>query len=279
MKIFKVLIWVLIMTPNTLYAQKMKCLTYNIRYDNPKDGENRWDLRKEKLAQQILFYEPEVFGVQEALNHQVQFLEKSCVAYDYVGVGRDDGKEQGEYAALFYKKDQFRLLKSGHFWLSETPDVPSKAWDAALPRICTYALLEFKNSSKRIWVFNTHFDHRGVQARVHSARLIIQQIQTLTENNEPVILMGDFNVLPEDEPVKEITAQLGDTFELVTKVSFGPVGTFNGFQTEHALDRRIDYIFVSKKNVLVEKYAVLSEIIDQKFLSDHLPVYTELTLK
>ena len=279
MKILRITIWVFIITTNTLYAQKMKCLTYNIRYDNPKDGENRWELRKEHLSKQILFYEPEVFGVQEALNHQVQFLEKSCVAYDYVGVGRDDGKAQGEYAAIFYKKDQFNLLKSGHFWLSETPNVPSKAWDAALPRICTYVLLEYKNSSKQIWVFNTHFDHRGVQARVHSAHLITKQIQNLNQNNAPVILMGDFNLLPDSEPVKVITNRLKDSFEIVKQVKFGPIGTFNSFQIDYPLDKRIDYIFVSGDNVIVEKYAVLSGIIDQKFLSDHLPVYTELELR
>ena len=279
MKLFKVSIWVLIMTTNILYAQKINILTYNIRYDNPKDGKNRWELRKENLVQQILFYEPTVLGVQEALNHQVKFLEKSCTAYDYVGVGRDDGKEKGEYAALFYKRNHLNLLKSGHFWLSETPNIPSKSWDAALPRICTYALFEHKESNKRFWVFNTHFDHRGVQARVYSAQLIIKKIQSLNENNDPVVLMGDFNLLPDSEPVKVIKNKLKDSFEIVKQVKFGPIGTFNGFQIDHPLDRRIDYIFVSEDNVIVEKYAVLSEIIDQKFLSDHLPVYTELDLK
>ena len=257
----------------------MKCLTYNIRYDNPNDGENRWELRKEHLGKQILFYEPEIFGIQEGLKHQVDFLKKFCTAYEYVGVGRDDGKEDGEYAALFYKTTQFTLLESGNFWLSKTPNMPSKSWDAALPRVCTYALLEFKGSAKKIWVFNTHFDHQGEQARIQASRLILQKIKQLNPKAYPVILMGDFNAKPDDEPIKALTKTLGDSFEMGGALKFGPLGTFNGFQIDYSLGHRIDYIFLTKDAFVLRKYAVLSEVINHKFLSDHFPVFLELDLK
>ena len=156
------------------YAQNMTFLTYNIRYGLANDGENRWDIRKDGLAKQIQFYEPDVFGVQEALGFQVAYLDSILEQYDYYGVGRDDGKEEGEYSAIFYKRDRFTILKKSTFWLSETPDKVSVGWDAALPRICTVLLVKEKISGQTLWIMNTHFDHKGEKARENSVRLIIQ---------------------------------------------------------------------------------------------------------
>ncbi|MEM8889234.1 MAG: endonuclease/exonuclease/phosphatase family protein, partial [Bacteroidota bacterium] len=140
-------------------------MTYNLRYDNPNDGENRWDLRKEFLRDQLKFFEPDVMGIQEGLKHQLDYLDGELSAYSYIGVGRDDGKEKGEYTAIFYKADKLSLIRQSTFWLSESPDEISVGWDAALERICTYALFEEKAGGAKFYVFNTHFDHRGEKAR------------------------------------------------------------------------------------------------------------------
>ncbi|RYD45905.1 MAG: endonuclease/exonuclease/phosphatase family protein, partial [Verrucomicrobiaceae bacterium] len=169
--------------------------TYNIRYDNPGDVEkgNSWQQRAPVIAGLIRFHEFDVLGTQEAFHHQLLDLQKLLPDYAYVGCGRDDGKEAGEHAAIFYRKDKFTLLDSGTFWLSQTPEKPGKGWDADLPRICTWAKLRKNGDGKVLFAFNTHFDHRGVQARLESARLIVARIREIAKD-EPVILTGDFNV-------------------------------------------------------------------------------------
>ena len=158
-------------------------MTYNIRFDNPDDGDNRWDKRKEFLADQIRSQEPDVLGIQEGLLHQVAFLAESLPDYEYVGVGRDDGKKKGE----FYNSRKLRLTDSGTFWLSETPSKVSVGWDAALPRICTWARFLPAAGGKSLVVFNTHFDHKGAKARYESARLILRKIAEITGGDEPFV--------------------------------------------------------------------------------------------
>jgi len=233
-------------------------------------------LRKYGLAKQIQFYEPDVFGVQEALDFQVAFLESILVEYDYYGVGRDDGKEKGEYSAIFYKRDKFTALKKATFWLSETPEKVSVGWDAALPRICTVLFLEEKDSQQHFWVMNTHFDHKGEKARENSVRLITQKIQDFNTDNSPLILMGDFNLEPDSEAISYLSEQLNDSKLHSTGVVFGPEGTFNGFDHQDPLLKRIDYIFTDNQKVEVLRYAVLTDSKDLKYYSDHLPVYVEL---
>ena len=249
-------------------------MTYNIRYDSPNDGENRWIYRNQFLACQIMFHEPDIFGIQEGMHHQVQFLDSALVNYNYVGVGRDDGKTKGEYSALFYRPSVYKLVNQETFWLSETPNKISVGWDAALERICTYALLRHRETGRFIWVFNTHFDHRGEQARQESANLIIEKIKEVNNNAYPVILMGDFNLEPDHPSVHFIEKYLNDSRK-ASKICFGPKGTFNGFNFCEPVTRRIDYIFVSKE-ISVSKYAVLSDSWDMKYPSDHLPVFVEL---
>ena len=263
------------------YGQEIRLMTYNIRYDNPNDGENAWPVRRDVLVSQIRFYEPDVLGIQEGLEHQVQYMDEHLSAYKYAGVGRADLKEKGagEFSAVFYNTHKFKLLKSGTFWLSETPEKPSRGWDASLNRICTYVLLENKTSEIRFWVFNTHFDHRGKEAREKSAELIVKKIGQINAERLPVFLMGDFNLAPGEAPVKYISTQLNDSHATSLQPPFGPEGTYNGFDVCKNSRRRIDYIFTGKEKVTVKKYAVLANVRDLKYPSDHFPVLVVAELK
>ena len=259
--------------------QSITAITYNIRYDNPGDGEDAWPKRRDMLAAQLRFYQPDIFGIQEGLERQVIYLSEQLPDYQRVGAGRDDGKTAGEYSALYFRSDRFRLLESGTFWLSTTPDTVSKGWDAALPRICTWAHLHDSISGKNIWAFNTHFDHIGKVARAESARLIAAQIAKRNIKNEPVIVMGDLNAEPEEEPIQVLKNSFSESFAASKIPPFGPSGTFNGFKFHEPVVRRIDYIFTSKNHWTVEQTAVLSDSKNCHYPSDHLPVLARLLVK
>ncbi len=260
----------------TLSAQSLKLMTYNIRLDLASDNENAWPNRKEYLCSQITFYEPDVFGIQEALPHQVTDIASLLPKYSHVGIGRD-GEGKGESSNIFFKKDRFEVLQESTFWLSETPDKISKGWDAALNRVCTYALFKDNKTKQTFWVFNTHLDHIGELARTNSIILILEKINTLNTKNYPVFLIGDFNSEPIEERIITLKSQMNDSREISEEKPFGSSGTFNAFKHNEAVTKRIDYIFLSKGNkVRVRKYAVLSDSKDLKYPSDHLPVYAEL---
>lgn len=258
------------------HGQSLRCLTYNIRYDNPGDGDDAWPKRREFLAAQIRFHAPDVFGIQEGLLRQVNYLKETLPEFAMVGVGRDDGKEAGEFAALFYRPSRFKLLDSGTFWLSDTPEKPSKGWDAALERICTWALLLDKRSHKKVWVFNTHYDHIGQLARKASSELILKQIAAKNTKNDAVVVMGDLNSEPADAPMTTFNTQLLDTKAASLIPAFGPSGTFNAFEFQKPVTRRIDYIFIGKGKFKVKQFAVLSDSKDCHYPSDHLPVLAVL---
>ncbi len=260
-------------------GQKLGLMTYNIKLDYPKDGENSWDQRKDWMIGQINFYAPDIFGVQEAMPNQMKYLDSIMADYDYVGVGRDDGMDKGEYSAIFYNSKKFEIKESSTFWLSQTPEKVSMGWDAANHRVCTYALFEDTVNKEQFWIFNTHFDHVGVEARANSTQLILKKIEEITSGELAVILMGDFNLEPENENIRLIKTILEDSKEVSTTAPFGPSGTFNNFEFDKPVTRRIDYIFVSKNNIVVSKYAVLSDCRNLKYPSDHLPVYVEIKLK
>ena len=195
--------------------------------------------------------------------------------YYYVGVGRDDGKTKGEYSAIFYKKDELRLVEESTFWLSDTPEKVSVGWDAALPRICTYALFEHQESKRQYWHFNTHFDHMGVKARAESAKLITSKIASLADGEEAVVLSGDFNAEPQQEPISVLKNNFQDPIETVDLK--GSLGTFNGFDLYANLDRRIDYIFY--KSVKPIEYLHLdTKRSNKRWISDHLPIYFKFKL-
>lgn len=263
---------------NILLAQTYKAMTYNIRYDDPNGGDIAWSNRKAFLSNQIQFYEPDIFGIQEGLYHQVTYLDSVLVDYNYIGVGRDDGKTKGEFSAIFFNKEKFNILNEGTFWLSETPSKISVGWDAYIERICTYGWFEDKFTKQQFLVFNTHFDHIGTLARVNSVALILKKIAELNTANLPVIVMGDFNLKPEEKPVQLLLETLNDSKQVSELKPFGPIGTFNGFKFNTPVLDRIDYIFTSKENIKVLKYAVLSDSENCKYPSDHLPVIIDIKL-
>jgi len=204
-------------------------------------------------------------------------LDSLLSDYDFVGVGRDDGNDKGEYSAIFYKSNQFKIISTSTFWLSQTPQKVSMGWDAVCHRVCTYALFENRITKKQFYVFNTHFDHVGAEARKNSAVLIIQKIREINTEMEPVILMGDFNMEENHESIHYISQYLNDSKSVSSSKPFGPTGTFNGFNFNQPVTERIDFIFVSPE-IQVNKYAVLSDSEACRYPSDHLPVLVILNL-
>lgn len=260
-------------------AQTLKIMTYNIRLDIESDGENDWTHRKDFFNSQIQFYAPDIFGVQEAKPNQVLDIATALPKYSNVGTGRD-GEGKGESSNVFYDKEKFKAVESSTFWLSSTPDTISKGWDAAYNRVCTYVLLKNKQTNKLIWVFNTHLDHVGEEARTKGLEVILSQIEKLNTNKYPVILMGDFNSEPETERIITLRNKMNDARTISKEKPFGPYGTFNNFKYNEPTKLLIDYIFLSKsKSITVNKYAVLSDAKDLKYPSDHFPVFIEINYK
>ena len=260
---------------DTIPTQSNFLISYNIRYDNKWDVENNWSLRKNRICQLLNDYNPSIFGIQEGLLNQVGFIDSVLIKYDYVGVGRDDGKMKGEFCAIYFDTTRYKIHNNSTFWLSETPDIVSVGWDAALERICTYGLFEDKNSCDEFWVFNTHFDHLGVIARKKSSSLILKKIKEINTQSLPVILMGDFNSIPDSEPIKILKNDLIDALQISLDNLKGPQGTFNDFNEKLPIDNRIDYIFT--KNVKVLSYRHIDDRLNNnRHISDHLPVMIEM---
>ena len=265
------LLIVILLLGNLQTLAQIEVMTFNLRYDNKADGENWWGYRKAELATFIQKHHPDILGIQEGLSHQVTYLDSALPGHNYVGVGRDDGKQKGEFAAIFFDTAQFHLLHTQTFWLSETPEKPSKGWDAALPRITTYAALLSRATKDTVHVFNCHYDHMGEKARAESSKLLLQLIAELGLATKSVLVLGDFNSQPNEEPINILTAQLEDSRRISTSMPYGPFGTFNGFGQTEQDSPRIDYVFVL--HLHVSKYAVL---LDRRanglYLSDHYPV-------
>ena len=255
------------------FAQKntpVVIATYNIRYNNPGDSLNAWSHRKENVKALIRFHEFDIFGTQEGLIDQMNGISE-MEAYARTGHGRDDGKEAGEHSAIFYKKDRFKLIESGDFWLSETPEKPGKGWDAkCCNRICSWGKFQDIQTKKIFCFFSVHFDHQGIVARKESGKLMVKKIQEIAKN-APVICVGDFNSTPETEQIQAMQTILNDSYKVTQDPPYGPVGTFNAFKFDAPMKHRIDYIFVSK-GIKVLKYGVLTDAKDQRYPSDHQPV-------
>ena len=266
---------ILLTITSSIYPQPHTIVSYNIRYDNNWDIENSWEIRRSNIIQMLIKYSPSILGIQEGLLTQVQYIDSSLINYDYVGVGRDDGKNKGEFCAIYFDTTRYVLLKNSTFWLSETPDTISVGWDAALERICTYGLFKDRITKKEFWVFNTHFDHMGSIAREKSSGLILKRIKKINRQSLPVILMGDFNSIPNSPPVKEIITELSDALQISTQKLHGPRGTFNGFNEDLPIEKRIDYIFTKKLKVL--SYRHINDRLDNnRHISDHLPVMIKI---
>ncbi|HNR09089.1 MAG TPA: endonuclease/exonuclease/phosphatase family protein [Saprospiraceae bacterium] len=266
------------------FAQTLQVMSFNIRYDNPQDGENRWDNRKKNLASMLRFYEVDLCGMQEALIHQIRDLKAALPEYEYIGKGRDDGREAGEFSPIFYRKDRIRVLESGTFWLSPSPDTPSRGWDAMLPRVVTWAKIKTIKGNKTAYVFNTHYDHMGEIARRESSNLLLRKIAEMAGKSR-VVVTGDFNAIPSQDPIRILLdtsnpGHLTDTESLTRQEHFGPYSTFNGFEAMEQEGRHIDYIFLKNfKKMQVLRHGTLSNTWSGRFASDHHAVLAELSLK
>lgn len=256
----------------------LRVATYNIRYHNPDDGEHAWPNRKDRVVSTLQFNKVHLVGMQEVLKDQMDDLAMALDEYAWIGVGRDDGEEAGEYSPIFYQPDRLESLESGTFWLSKNPDIPgSLDWDAAITRIVTWARFRDLSTDSTFYHFNTHFDHRGERAREKSAELIAHRASRMA-GTSPVIVTGDFNFV-ESAPGYAVLAQsFQDAFYATEQPHHGPSGTFSGFElgaTE--LNRRIDYIFVQNE-VRVLQHAILSDHWNGAYSSDHLAVVATVQL-
>lgn len=268
-------VFILFTISSNIYSQPHSIISYNIRYDNDWDIENSWEIRRNKIGQILVQYSASIIGIQEGLLNQVQYIDSSLIDYEYVGVGRDDGKKKGEFCAIYFDTTRYVLLKNSTFWLSETPDTISVGWDAALERICTYGLFKDRITKKEFWVFNTHFDHIGVVAREKSSELILKRMNKINRQSLPVILMGDFNSIPNSSPVKEIKTELSDALQISLEKLHGPRGTFNGFNEDLPIEKRIDYIFTNDLKVLSYTH-INDRLNNNRHISDHLPVMIKI---
>lgn len=254
-----------------------RVMSFNIRFNTPNDGDNAWPHRKDMTASVIRFHDADFAGLQEALLGQIEDLEARLPGYAWIGVGRDDGKTEGEFTPIFYRDDRFELVEDDTFWLSETPAVPgSKSWDTAITRIATWGIFRDRRTGARFVLLNTHFDHVGTEARLESARLIVDRIAGF---ELPTIVTGDFNTTPETGPYRLLTSERGglkDAFSVSQSPHHGPTSTWNGFEAVQP-GRRIDFVFVGD-GMSVVRHGILSETVDGRFPSDHLPVLAEIRL-
>lgn len=275
-------IFALHMTSASTAQKSINVMTFNIRFDNPKDAPNDWANRKDKVTSQVLFHEADIIGIQEALHNQLEEMQQQMPGYQYTGVARDDGKQKGEYSCIFYNTNRLILLASETFWLSETPTVAgSKSWDAAITRIVTWAKFKDRKTKKVFYAFNTHFDHVGKVARRESAAMILRAVDSIA-GKKPAVITGDFNAHPDDEPIMVIMdaanpLKLTDSKSLSSTVHYGPEGTFNAFGPKENANKPIDYIFLKGK-WKVHQHATLSQTWGGLFSSDHFPVFARLTL-
>ncbi|PST84274.1 endonuclease [Pedobacter yulinensis] len=260
------------------HAQRLTIGTFNIRYDNPKDSGNLWVNRAPIVSSLIRFHGFDVLGVQEGLKNQLDDISRALPEYTRYGKGRDDGKEGGEHSAIYFRKDRFKLLKSGDFWLSETPDKPGLGWDATCcNRICSWVYLEDLQTKKRFYTFNVHFDHQGKVARKESAKLILTRINAIA-GNAPVLLTGDFNGGRDSEWYLTIanSGLLKDVHSAV-KHPYANNSSSNGFRTPRSM-AVIDHIFMTKQ-FGASRWGILTDTYFGKYPSDHFPVLAEVTLK
>ena len=293
----------------TGFAQKKTPVvvgSYNIRYDNPHDGANVWANRKDHVKALIQFHDFDIFGIQEGMFNQVNDVAQ-LQQYAWYGKGRDDGKQAGEHCAIFYKKDRFKMLESGDFWLSETPDKPTIGWDSRVnKRICSWGRFRDLQAKNEFYFFSVHFDNIGAVARRESAKLMVVKIKEIAKE-KPVICVGDLNSTPETEQIATLETLLNDAYKVTEIPPYGPERTSSGFgydpvrerrmdslfvaqarkRTEESgnnsapnrpRSRRIDYIFVSKQ-VKVINYGVITDFYGQyRFPSDHFPIVSKVTI-
>jgi endonuclease/exonuclease/phosphatase family metal-dependent hydrolase len=258
----------------------VRVMSFNIRYGTAKDGENHWDRRQEFLVETIHAFAPDLLGTQETLGFQRDYLAEKLPGYDHLGVGRNDGRADGEMMALYFRRERFEKLDGGHFWLSETPEqIGSKSWDSSLPRMVTWVKLRDRRQpdATPIVFFNTHFDHMGKQARLESARLLRRRVGELGADST-VIVTGDFNAGEGSDPYRalfgspdDVPSPVVDTYRSVHPERGPQEGSFSGFKASATQGERIDWIAVTRN------WQIVSATIDRtardgRTPSDHFPV-------
>jgi endonuclease/exonuclease/phosphatase family metal-dependent hydrolase len=259
----------------------LRVMSFNIRYGTAADGEDHWEKRRELLFATIEAFKPDLLGTQEVLAFQADELKKRLTGYEFVGAGRDDGKDKGEMTPIYFRTDRFEKLDEGHFWLSETPGKPgSQGWDAALPRVASWVKLRDKATKREFYFYNTHFDHRGQKARLESAKLVRKQLGALP-GNPPIVLTGDFNSGEGTEPYQALAGGEGvkliDSYRAVHPTRAKDEGTFHGFQGTRT-GARIDWVLHT------EHFAATAAAIDHtskagRYPSDHFAVTVTLNWK
>ena len=249
---------------------EVRVISYNIRYMNDKDGDNSWKFRKQASINMVNEEQPTVFGLQEAVKAQVDFLQENLPDYAYYGVGRNDGKESGEFMAIFYKKEAVELLDHGTFWLAATPDTPTKGWDGQCFRTCTWTIFKCKDTGKQFAFLNTHLDHKGKVAQQEGMKTIVNKIGELVPKDMPVFLSGDFNTRTDNPIYEPLKAIMADSRELATETDHR--GTYTGWKVRET-PVVVDHIFV--RGVEVDKFQVLCDKnYGAPYISDHYPVMT-----
>lgn len=266
-----------LMLPFSVHARKnedrkeLKVMSYNIRLGSGKDGTNSWHMRYVATAEMLKDQMPDVFGVQEALDYQVRFIEENFKDYKCAGVGREDGKKEGEHMSIFWNKNTVSMLKWGTFWLSETPEKPSMGWDAACYRTATWALMKCKKTGNKFYFVNTHLDHVGVEARRSGLKLIVERIAQINPEGYPMVLTGDFNMSPESPELAGLDAVMSSTRKVAEKTDNHD--TYNGWGRGSGI---IDYIYISGFGSCLEYETVVDRYADRKFVSDHYPITATL---
>ena len=263
----------MIMSLPLLQAQEsegLKVMSYNIRLGSAQDGTNSWALRYTATGKMLEDQKPDVFGVQEALEYQVRYIEEMC-GYESVGVGRENGKKEGEHMSIFWNKKTVSMLKWGTFWLSDTPEKPSKGWDAECFRTATWALMKDKKTGKKFYFVNTHLDHKGTEAQKNGLKLIVDRIAEINPDGLPMVLTCDFNIEPKNPALKDLDARMQSARNIAEKTD--DHATYNGWGKSSTM---IDYIYVSGFSSCPEYQTVTKRYEDRKFISDHYPIFARL---
>jgi len=251
----------------------IKVISYNIRVGKADDGTNSWKYRYPASAMMIMDQKPDIFGLQEALDFQFDYLSEYCTGYKGIGVGREDGKHQGEHMAIFYNKKAIKLIKWGTFWLSETPEVPSKGWDAACFRSATWALMKDKASGRKFYYVNTHLDHMGWEARKNGLKLIVDRIGSINPENYPMILTGDFNMRIDRPEFDDLKKVMSNAREVAVKTDHH--NTYNGWG-KASDEEIIDYIWFKGFSSCTEYETITKPYMERTYVSDHYPIKATL---
>lgn len=261
------------------YEQPLEVMTFNIRLDAPSDSANNWKYRKDNVCRMIAYYQPDLLGMQEVCHNQMEDLKQGLPQYTALGVGRDDGKEAGEYCPIFFNTGRFTLVEYGNFSLSEQPEtIGIKGWDASYNRITTWAILQEKSNGKKLVFFNTHLDNDGAIARKEGVQLILNKIGEIAPGM-PAVITGDFNCTPDEAPLQTLEKGGMENTAKTATVTYGPSWSFHDFGRLPAEERvLLDYVFATG-GTKATRYRVIQDAPENGFLSDHCPVLVDLTLQ